>query len=64
MLGVNHPSKGLMPQIRQPTDMYCCCSMSAADATAAAAGTSSAEVENPCTAEGVFEGGGLFMKKQ
>ena len=53
MLGVHHPSKGLMHQVRQPTGAYCCrCCMSAA------AVTSSAEVENPSTAEGVGEGGG------
>ena len=31
---------------------------------AAATATSSAEVENPCTAGGVCKGGGLFTKKQ
>ena len=53
-----------MQQMRQPTGVYYCCCCVAAAAAAAAAATSSAEVESPCTTEGVFEGGGLFTKKQ
>ena len=51
-LVVHHPSKGLMQPIPRPTGVYCCCCcMSAAAAAAAVAvATSSAEVENPCTA--------------
>ena len=59
MLGVHRPSKGFVQQIRRPTDVYCLCCMSTATAAA-----SSSEVENICTAEGVFECGGLSTKKQ
>ena len=50
MLGVHHPSKVLLKQIRRPTDVYCswCCMSAAATATT----TSSAEVENIRAADG------------
>ena len=73
MLGVHHLSKAT--NTTTDRDAYCCfrcipaaAAVAAVAAVAAAAASSSAaasgEVKNICTAEGVFEGGGLYMKKQ
>ena len=52
VLGVHYSSKGLVQQIRRPTDVYCCCCCISAAGAAALAATSSAEVGNIGAAEG------------